>query len=73
MKGTPPTKTVFRDRAHTHTTHENTLSERAPAELETHNEEPEGKREAHGADGDSGCEASANKAAEDAADDEIDE
>ena len=50
MKGTPPTKTVFRDRAHTHTTHENTLSERAPAELETHNEEPEGKREAHGAE-----------------------
>src|ERR1700739_3779780 len=60
---------VHRDHALTHTTVERALSERVPAELKAHDEEPEGEGEAHGADGDSGSEASADKAAEDAADD----
>ena len=44
-----------------------------PAELQAHDEQPQGKREAHGADRDARSEASTDERAEDAADNQIDE
>ena len=49
------------------------LRQRVPAELEAHDEEPEGEGEAHGADGDAGGEAGTDERAEDSADNEVDE
>ena len=41
------------------------LRQRVPAELQAHDEEPEGEREAHGADGDARGKAGADERAED--------
>ena len=49
------------------------LCKRMPAKLKTHDEEPEGQGEAHGADGNARCKSGANQRTENATGYEVDE